>query len=90
MPILPVRQKAHRIAQPTCVDTQKVCFGVSGMYTDSTNRPSASRRRYFVVPSRDTSRRSMRGLEMAKVAARRARRSRARSVIASKSVTPRL
>ena len=30
-PILPVRQKAQPIAHPTCVDTQKVCAGVSGM-----------------------------------------------------------
>ena len=35
-PILPVRQKPHAIAQPTCVDTQKVIAGVSGMNTDST------------------------------------------------------
>ena len=30
-PILPVRQKAQPIAQPTCVETQKVWAGVSGM-----------------------------------------------------------
>ena len=30
-PIFPVRQNAQPIAQPTCVDTQKVCAGVSGM-----------------------------------------------------------
>ncbi len=31
MPILPVRQKAQRMAQPTWVEMQKVCLGVSGM-----------------------------------------------------------
>ena len=30
-PILPVRQKAQAIAQPTCDEMQKVCAGVSGM-----------------------------------------------------------
>ena len=34
-PILPVRQKAHAIAQPTWVEMQKVIAGVSGMKTDS-------------------------------------------------------
>ena len=51
MPILPVRQNAHFIAQPTCVEMQKVCDGVSGMKTDSISLPSASRSRNFVVPS---------------------------------------
>ena len=50
-PILPVRQKAHAIAQPTCVEMQKVIAGVSGMKTDSICRPSASRSRNFSVPS---------------------------------------
>ena len=34
-PIFPVRQKAHAIAQPTCVEMQNVIDGVSGMNTDS-------------------------------------------------------
>src|SRR5436190_5197641 len=50
-PIFPVRQKAHAIAQPTCVEMQKVIDGVSGMNTDSTLRPSLSRSRNFCVPS---------------------------------------
>ena len=55
-PILPVRQNAHAIAQPTCVEMQKVIAGVSGMNTDSMCRPSARRSRNFSVPSIDRSR----------------------------------
>ena len=56
MPILPVRQKAHFIAQPTWVDMQKVCDGrVRDMKTDSMCLPSASRRRNLTVPSSDRS-----------------------------------
>ena len=32
---MPVRQKAHFIAHPTCVEMQKVSSGESGMKTDS-------------------------------------------------------
>ena len=53
IPILPVRQKPHFIAQPTCVDRQKVFAGVSGMKTDSMSWPSSSRSRNLVVPSED-------------------------------------
>ena len=42
MPMRPVRQNAHFIAQPTCVEMQNVCDGVSGMKTDSMRWPSAS------------------------------------------------
>ncbi len=62
MPILPVRQKAQPIAQPTCVEMQNVFEGVSGMNTDSINWPSARRSRNFVVPSLDCSRRSTIGV----------------------------
>jgi hypothetical protein len=34
IPILPVRQNPHFIAQPTCVERQNVLAGVSGMKTD--------------------------------------------------------
>ena len=61
-PILPVRQNAQPIAQPTCVEMQKVCAGVSGMNTDSMCWPSASRRTNFWVPSSETSRRAMSGV----------------------------
>ena len=50
-----MRQKAHFIAQPTWVEMQKVCDGVSGMKTDSMRWPSASSRRNLVVPSVDRS-----------------------------------
>ena len=53
---MPVRQKAHAIAQPTWVEMQKVIAGVSGMKTDSICLPSASRSRNFSVPSIDVSR----------------------------------
>jgi hypothetical protein len=55
-PIFPVRQNAHAIAQPTCVEMQNVMAGVSGMNTDSIVRASARRRRNFSVPSVDVSR----------------------------------
>ena len=51
MPIFPVRQNAHFIAQPTWVEMQKVCGGASGMKTDSMCLPSASRSRNLTVPS---------------------------------------
>ena len=56
IPIFPVRQNAHFIAQPTCVEMQKVCDGVSGMKTDSICLPSASRSSSLVVPSIERSR----------------------------------
>ncbi len=55
-PILPVKQNAHAMAHPTCVEIQKVIAGVSGMNTDSIWRPSLRRRRNFSVPSVDRSR----------------------------------
>ena len=47
-PILPVRQNAQPIAQPTCVEMQNVCVGVSGMKTASICRPSARREHEFL------------------------------------------
>ena len=52
---MPVRQKPHAIAQPTCVEMQKVIDGVSGMKTDSMRRPSASSSTNLRVPSIDRS-----------------------------------
>ena len=73
---LPVRQKAQRIAQPTCVDTQNVTraasarspdsAGFSGMHTDSMRLPSARPSRSFVVPSDDCSRRRTAGVWISK------------------------
>ena len=90
MPILPVRQKPHFIAQPTCVDRQNVLAGVSGMKTDSISCPSSSRSRNLVVPSDDVSLRTSSGVATRNADARLARSSRPRSVIPPKSVTPRL
>ena len=75
-PILPVRQNAHAIAHPTCVDMQKVMAGVSGMNTDSIWRPSASRSRNFSVPSLDCSCATIDGLVMSKDFASADRKSR--------------
>ena len=61
-PILPVRQNAQAIAQPTCVEMQKVIDGVSGMKTDSICRPSARRSRNFSVPSIERSRATSSGV----------------------------
>ena len=87
-PIFPVRQKAHAIAQPTCVEMQNVMAGVSGMNTDSIWRPSASRSRNFSVPSIDFSRATSAGVVSVNASASVARSSRERSVIASMLVTP--
>ena len=43
------------MAQPTWVEMQKVCAGVSGMKTDSICVPSPSRRTNFCVPSSEMS-----------------------------------
>ena len=77
------------MAHPTWVETQNVMRGVSGMNTASTRRPSARRRSSLAVPSADRSARSTVGVEQAQSPARVARRAAGRSVIRSKSVTPR-
>ena len=88
-PILPVRQKAQAIAQPTCDEMQNVCAGVSGMYTLSMRVPSASSNRYLAVPSVETSLRVSLGVPTVQASASRVRRALGRSDIAAKSVTPR-
>ena len=87
MPILPVRQKAHSIAQPTWVEMQKVCDGVSGMKTDSMSWPSASSSRNLVVPSTDRSCLATAGVLITQCARRapRAARVRGRSSPRSRS-----
>ena len=90
IPILPVRQNAHCIAHPTCVETQKVIERVSGMKTDSICLPSARRSRNFVVRSLERSRRTTSGVVTARLVASAARKSRPRSLISPKSVIPRL
>ena len=87
-PILPVRQKPHFIAQPTCVEMQNVWLGVSGMKTDSMRRLSSRPSSSFTVPSDEVSFAMTAGVEMRKCSARSARSGRDRSVIFSKSVTP--
>ena len=88
-PIRPVRQKPQRMAQPTCVDTQKVIAGVSGMKTVSTSRPSSNRIRNLTVPSADSLRADTVGVRIANVRSSCARRSVGRSVMRAKSTTPR-
>ena len=90
-PILPVRQNAHAIAQPTCVEMQKVMDGVSGMNTDSIRWPSARRSRNFSVPSIDRSRWTSSGVVNANSAASCSRSARGTSDMpdsADRSVTP--
>ena len=70
-PILPVRQNAHAIAQPTWVEMQKVIAGVSGMKTDSMWRPSARRSRNFSVPSMEVSRWASAGVRQREIARER-------------------
>ena len=77
------------MAQPTCVDTQKVCLGVSGMKTDSICRPSARRSTNFCVPSLETSCLMTSGNDTVAASASAWRSSRPRFVISLKSVTPR-
>ena len=88
-PILPVRQNAQPMAQPTCVEMQKVCAGVSGMKTDSIWRPSPSRRTNFRVPSSETSCRAMAGVPTTAACWSAALNSRLRSVMPAMSVTSR-
>ena len=52
-PIRPVAQKAQRRAQPACEEMQSVRRLPVGISTDSIASPSASRQRYFRVPSAD-------------------------------------
>ena len=87
-PIVPVRQKPHFMAQPTCVEMQNVCDGVSGMNTASIWRPSPNRSSSLVVPSEDVSFRTMSGVLMTATSASRARTPLGTSVMAEKSVTP--
>ena len=88
-PIFPVRQNRQPIAQPTWVDTQKVIAGVSGMNTDSMPRPSARVNRNFRVPSSESSRPAMRGVEKDRVRPRVSRSDRERSVMPSNASSPR-
>ncbi len=79
-----MRQNAHAIAQPTCVEMQKVIAGVSGMKTDSISLPSASFSRNFSVPSTDVSRLTIDGVLTVNSRASVSRSSRERSVIAAR------
>jgi hypothetical protein len=76
--------------QPTCVETQKVIAGVSGMKTVSICRPSPRRSRNFSVPSTDRSLPTTPGVVIVNSAASAARSARERSVISSNVTTPRL
>ena len=77
------------MAHPTCVDTQKVCAGVSGMNTDSMVRWSASRNRNFSVPSDDWSRAAIWGVVSMSAASSWRRNATERSVMPSKRSSPR-
>ena len=73
-------RSAQAIAQPTCVEMQKVIDGVSGMKTDSMRWPSASSSRNFSVPSTDRSRCDELGASRRRIRRRAASRSVARQV----------
>ena len=89
-PILPVRQNAQSIAQPTCVEMQNVCAGVSGNVDGLDVAAVVSRSRNLVVPSVDVWRDSSSGVVDGERAGQSACADRARrSVICAKSVTPR-
>ena len=89
-PILPVRQKAQPIAQPTCVEMQKVCAGVSGMKTDSICLPSARREHELLrAVFGDVAPDDRRCARSTNSSASCARSARLRSVMRAKSVTPR-
>ena len=91
MPILPVRQNAQSIAQPTCVEMQKVMRRRVGdedrLDVLAVREPQQELRRAvaraFAPDDVGGRRRGTRGRAAP-------RRSRARSVISAKSVTPRL
>ena len=52
-PIRPVAQKTQRSAHPACDEMHRVRRPPLGISTDSMASPSASRQRYFLVPSTD-------------------------------------
>ena len=87
-PIFPVRQKSQSIAQPTWLEMQKVCRGVSGMKTDSMRLPSASWNRNFRVPSVERASCTSCGVEITNSCGNCSRSSTGRSDINAKSVTP--
>ena len=54
-PCLPVWQKRQFILHPTCDETHSVALSLSGMKTVSTLFPEVVGKRYFTVPSFDSS-----------------------------------
>jgi hypothetical protein len=82
-------QNLQAMAQPTWVETQSVFRSGAGMYTLSMSRPSRVRQRYLMVPSVLRCSRSFSSGSSAHRSRSLARSDFERSVIWSKSVTPR-
>src|SRR5690348_6255664 len=88
-PWRPVEQKPHASAHPTCEETQRVPRSSSGMNTVSIPLPVPTSKSHLIVPSAERCSESTPGARTSAVARSFSRNVFARSVIASKSPTPR-
>src|SRR6185437_2010848 len=88
-PWRPVEQKSQASAQPTCEETQSVPRSASGMKTVSMPFPVPTSKSHLIVPSAERCSESTAGALTSAAAWSFSRSVFARSVIASKSPTPR-
>ena len=88
--IVPVWQKVQLSVQPTWLDTHSVPRSASGMNTISKSLPSAVRSSHLRVPSDESCASTTSGREITKRSASHGCCALAMSVIAAKSLTPRL
>ncbi len=88
-PERPVEQKPQSSAQPTCEDTHSVPRSSSGMKTVSMPLPMPTSKSHFTVPSDERCSERTAGARTSAICRSFSRSPFARSVIASKSSTPR-
>ena len=88
-PWRPVEQNLQSSAQPTCEDTHSVPRSSSGMNTVSMPLPMPTSKSHFTVPSAERCSERMAGGRTSATSLSFSRSLLARSVIASKSDTPR-
>src|SRR6185312_10616076 len=88
-PWRPVEQNLQSRAQPTCEDTQSVPRSSSGMKTVSIPFPIPTSKSHFTVPSAERCSERIEGGRTSAMPFSFSRRDFARSVMASKSATPR-
>ncbi len=88
-PWRPVEQNPQSSAQPTCEETQSVPRSSSGMNTASMPLPMPTSKSHFTVPSVERCSERIAGGRTSAISLSFSRRLFARSVMASKSPTPR-